>query len=279
MKIISPGCDYLTLSVKAGRTLAGIENIWQELQGMRYDQGHQTEDWRFQQYTGVKIGDFQRGYSETHGLFVAQGSGAQVAVESLQGITFEGNITRCDVKADIQGTAQEVYSPRDFDAAWLAKTVIAGTDGRRRSGITRGADGGDTATIGSRDSDNYFRCYRADIKHPDQYFGPTVRFELETHGERARGLYTRINAATDSRKEALGAVVGRLSQLGLTQPWCEGIDGFTVKLSKPETNYAKSLRWLASGVRGVVRGLLEAGYSTELEEALGLPFGCLRDES
>lgn len=279
MRIVTCGVDWLTMTVRAGETLAGVDELWQELQGMRYDQGHPVKDFKFQQYTGVEIGDFQRAYDATHGIFIAQGCAAQIAIERLPDIRFNGNITRCDVKADVQGSKRAVWQPEKFDAKYMATLAAKGLTGKRRSGVTRGADGGITASIGARESDDYFRCYRSDIKHPDEFFEPTVRFERELHGERARAAYEKLVTSPKPREVALSLVVGRLTKLGLTQPWCKGVAPDSVRLKKPKTSYGKSLDWLRNDVRGTVKTLMDAGLHYDVEEALGLPFGSLAGDS
>jgi hypothetical protein len=279
LRIISPGVDYLRLTVRAGSTVSSINEVWQELQEMRFDQGHPNADWRFQQFLGNQIGEFSRGFMESHACFDASGGGAHLAIERIKGIGFDGNITRLDVKADVEGTPGEVEGPCEFDSAYNSTRHLKSSTRRVKCGITRGSDGGDTATVGARDSDTYLRVYHAHVVHPEQYNQRTIRFEMETKGERARELYSRIQTTTDARHASLLAVVGRLEQIKMPQPCFQELHGFEVKLHKPISTHATKLKWLSTSVRAVVRVLLEAGLHHDVENALGLPHGSLSGDS
>lgn len=129
-------------------------------------------------------------------------SGCVALVRELQALG--ASFTRADCRWD---NAARTVEPAGVLAAFHAGQVVSHV---RQTGLDRTQRRGgapvETAYLGSRSSPSILRVYDADAVHG----GGGVRWELETHGERAQHLVETVLLAEGHQGEAFAAVLVHL---------------------------------------------------------------------
>jgi DNA relaxase NicK len=138
-----------------------------------------------------------------------------------------------------------------------------------RSLIVNG-EGGSTAYVGARSSEQYGRVYDKGIEQKVSPAGTWWRWEVELKGTAAWNGANLLNKSDDYSVLICAMVAGWFrSRTSHSYTYSE-VSGTLVGASEP-TSIEKKLQWLARGVRPTVEDLVARVGEERVRFALGLP--------
>lgn len=234
-------------------------------------QGELMEVSQWQGYLGRKTGSFFVGSRDDGYCVRVSGSKAHSAFTSIY---------RPDMHVSRLDCAVTVWVPPL--AATLGLTALADARFSKLKGTSvnpatithyESDNGGFTLYIGKRSSRVYARLYNKAAESGEDYYKGAWRYECELHNETATNTAKEILCCEYTTEEAImGIVANYWRGKGVTPAFPDKeIDCEVVLPRREETTVERSLRWLSEQVKPTVARLMEAGYTSGVLAALGLP--------
>lgn len=234
-------------------------------------QGNLMEVHQWQGYLGRKTASFFVG-SRADGYCVrVSGSLAHAAFTSIY--RADMHVSRLDAAVTVWPRPE--YATLGLSA--LSDARLAKMTGKAKNPATithyESDNGGFTLYIGKRASRVYARLYNKEVESGDPYYKGSWRYECELHNETATNTAKEILCCLLPVEEAvIGIVHAYWSSKGIRPAFPAASSSCEIVLPKrEETTVERSLRWLAEQVSPTVARLMEAGYTSGVLAALGLP--------
>jgi hypothetical protein len=269
---VEPAVDWLTMTWKAedSGSASHLERVI-AFERVLLQNGNIQETFQWQGYYGRKTGSFFVGERSDGYCVRVSGSTAHPAFTSIYrpGV----HVSRLDIAVTVWLTPS--ISGIGLDA--LSSARIAKLAGKAKNPATithyESDDGGFTLYIGKRSSRCYSRLYNKEAESGDLYYEGAWRYELELHNQTATETATELFYSLFPTEEAICSCVWAYYKgKGINPVFPTFPTGLEVVLPRrEETTIERSLRWLDAQVRPTVARLMEAGYTSSVLAALGLP--------
>jgi len=227
--------------------------------------------WGIQGYKGTCWGKASAGLRDDGAILQVSGSWASAA--RLLELPYTG-VPRLDIQATVWGCPQPAMVPGDVAAASVA--ARAGRKGKPWKVVhLNGHGAGDTAYLGSRNSEMFVRVYDkgAESEGEAGYEG-SVRYEAELSGGTAQEAFTALARVGADENACADRVQSYLLARGVSLPvWVSRETLQRRIVAKEASNADATLAWLASAVRPSIRRLIDEGLTYELLHRIlfGLP--------
>lgn len=234
--------------------------------------GNTQELTQWQGYSGRKTGSFFVGERDDGYCLRVSGSTAHLAFTSIYRPTM--HVSRLDV-------AVTVWLTHDFANVGLnalsdARYAKMGGKVKHPTAITHyeSDDGGFTLYLGRRSSRAYARLYNKEVESGDIYYEGSWRYEVELHNASATETAQELLYSLFPVEEAICSAVWKYFHSKGVQPTFDNFpQGVEIVLPRrEETTIERSIKWLASQVKPTVAKLVALGYTSDVLEALGLPW-------
>lgn len=139
----------------------------------------------------------------------------------------------------------------------------------QKCGLIEQNDGGETFTLGSRQSDVYLRVYDHGVAHDCAPSGHRWRYEAELKGDRATKAVALLRGSEQRQLAIAGLVRTLFTDRRIPMP----VDIEAIESAMPTPTRSarmKRLEWMRSQVAPSVAKLIEEGQLEAVLEALGL---------
>jgi DNA relaxase NicK len=144
----------------------------------------------------------------------------------------------------------------------------------RRFTVDQWGSAGHTETvyIGSRSSQQFARVYDKELQSGDAYYAGCVRFEVQFKSELARAMGAALYASVLQPSYECAAICKAwFAQRGVQVPGTLHSPHYNLpRVSPPDTDDARTLRWLHRQVSPSIVGLLQRVSRTTIMQVLGL---------
>lgn len=175
-------------------------------------------------------------------------------------------------RLDLEVTARQ--DPYDKDLAmrhYFSEDELAREVGRPSTmRLEATASGGTTLYIGRGASRYQARLYEASYKHRGEGFEECWRYEVQARRERAAQMADHLRGATDVRSLVSAYVHSHFSRRRIPPIFAAESPLQVAPLSRPDTDVAKSLNWLATSVRPALKRHEAWGTHDRALAALGI---------
>lgn len=271
---LEPAIDWITCTWKRDSSTSA-QHLQDTLGFERqlFTNGNSQEVSQWQGYYGRKTGSFFIGEREEGYCVRVSGSTAHSAFTSIY--RPDMHVSRLDIAVTVW--LRPVQAELGLSALQEARIAKLAGKVKNPSRITHyeSDDGGFTLYIGKRSSRVYARLYNKEVESDDAYYEGAWRYELELHNQTATETATELFYSLFPTEEAIcSSVWAYYRAKGVNPVFPTFPTGFEVVLPRrEETTYERSLRWLAQQVAPTVARLTEAGYTSSVLAALGLPGG------
>jgi len=268
----APAIDWLTCTWQADdRASASHLQRVIDFERILLQNGNLQEHTQWQGYYGRKTGSFFVG-ERTDGFCVrVSGSTAHPAFTSIYRPGM--HVSRLDVAVTVW--LQPASANVGLNA--LSDARLSKMSGKAKNPATithyESDDGGFTLYIGKRTSRVYARLYNKEVESKDAYYEGAWRYECELHNATATETAVELHYSLFPLEEAIcSAVWAYWNAKGVKPLFDTFASGLEIVLPRrEETTIERSLSWLESQVRPTVARLMEAGYTSRVLAALGLP--------
>lgn len=258
--------DYITVTCADGPRGFALRSVCAELVKAEADKGNKVTSFSRWGYDGEHAGLITWG-SRPDGV-MAQVAGPLAADQFPRLYPLASNISRLDLAATIAfdgpdpGLARRLYD-QGRSATRHAGFPLNGTIVERWSG-------GGTFYLGSRSSELFARVYDKAAESGDPRYKDAWRWELEAKGTMAKRIAERLWDQGDRPAFCAGYVHQHFARRGLPPHWDSRQSVDPERSVHPPTTAARSLAWLANGVKPRFVWLQERGYANDAISALGL---------
>lgn len=269
---IEPAIDWLTCTWERedSASAAHLQRVI-AFEQVLLQNGNIQEVSQWQGYYGRKTGSFFVG--ERTGGFCVRVSGS-LAHAAFTSIYRPGmHVSRLDVAVTVWLTPH--LATLGLNA--LSDARLAKMTGKAKNPATithyESDDGGFTLYIGKRSSRVYARLYNKEVESGDLYYEGAWRYECELHNATATETAVELHYSLFPLEESIcSAVWSYWNGKGVKPHFDTFASGMEIVLPRrDETTVERSLRWLDAQVRPTVARLIEAGYTSSVLAALGLP--------
>jgi hypothetical protein len=263
---VYPGVDWITLTTNTPKDGADAWSRAGELLELARAAGDKIRPWGAHGYRGLSAPHFRIGRLAESTLIELSGELADSHWRDFY--PYAKNVTRFDTKVD-------VTFPREVrDLAIQAFHAPPKKIGKRFPPIQKhlwvNSAGGQTAYIGSPNSQKMGRLYDKHLESRGEYPPNTWRYELQTRRDASCFGARLLYCADDVPGFIKSYVSSFYARHGVT-PWfkSDGVD-LPSEPRKCPTPMPATLRWLERGVAPVVRRGVDAGHRDAILRALGL---------
>lgn len=269
---VEPAIDWITMTWKRDDSGSAehIQRVIAFEQALQRD-GNLQEVSTWQGYYGRKTGAFFVGERNEGFCIRISGSTAHPGFTALYRPGM--HVSRLDIAVTVWLTPhQPSLGISALSAARLAKMA-----GKAKNPATithyESDDGGFTLYIGKRTSRTYSRLYNKEVESGDAYYEGAWRYEVELHNHTASETATELLFSLFPVEENIvSAVWAYYKNKGISPAFPSSPTGIEIVLPRrDETTIERSLRWIETQVSPTVARLIEAGYTSSVLAALGLP--------
>lgn len=269
----SAGVDWLTMTWKDDSD----EGAYRFIRNVCGDAAHETSEGSVTWEPAVVLGyRGSRAGSTFHGRLQGQGcmlvaSGAAAHWIAAVGRLEADNVPRIDVQATVWASRDVGHMPGE-----VAKRSVAarlGAMGRPwKVRLQNGFGEGDTAYLGSRQSDLYCRCYDKGRESGEAQYKQALRYEIECKGQWASRAYANLLERGCSRPACFSIVAGAFDRRGVVLPAIRPTDApFELVREDVADRTERTLNWYRDQVAPSVGRLLTEGVSRRtILDSLGL---------
>lgn len=266
-KVVDSGFDYLTLTAKPQH-----ENF-QQFNGCALDfisametAGCKVEESSQGGYDGFKAGETFWGKRHDSAIWRTSGSLSRNVAEFVRFNAITPRVTRADLQQTLE---QPDGDTRELERILRAfRRRMARNQAPKRSKFATFHDAGLPigSTFGARSSAEYLRCYRADLRHPEKFSLPALRFEAEWKDVRAQQIWAAFEAVQNDVTLSSAFVGGAFSKKGITQPVCADVAPCLLPPIGRTGSDQKTVYWIQNTVCKIIARLVKAGYLDDLAE-------------
>ncbi len=270
--VFSTGLDYITATFQ--RDDVGIA-VFDALTAKHFaacaKQGLVVEEISPNGYQGHSCDGVFWGTGKYGGMLRVSGARAERWKKDLLGYGCRPHLTRLDLQVSW------FREPGDASFAQRYRTAIRRTELERgakrfhKLGFVEKVVSGDSLSIGSRESEHYFRFYDKSDESKGLVPENLLRAESECKGGLAVAVWQQVKEGADSTQLAAGFVRDRVQRMGITPEWDDDVDAVRVQPVCHKSDDVKRLMYLRDSIRPMVAKLVEAGHEQQVREVLGLP--------
>jgi hypothetical protein len=268
-KVVDSGFDYLTLTVKPNEThYNAFKKCALEFVGALGNSGVNVQEASRAGYDGYEAGETFFGTRKDGAIWRTSGATSRWVACAVKSVGITPRVTR----ADLQRTLEQP----DGGTGELDR-IIAAFDGRlprsealRRQKFAAFYDKGIPvgSTFGARSSTSYLRCYRADLRHPEKFDAPALRFECEWKAARANQVWAAFELVENDATLSASFVGSAFAKKGITHPICSDVGVCPLPPLGRSGNDAKTVYWIQNTVCKIIARLVRAGFADELRPHL-----------
>lgn len=257
------GLDYVRLSYTVADRADWAFEVYRQLcwdTAESYSGRADFQPWGFQGYTGVIAGKAACGTRPDGALL--QLTSFYALSPGLFAMPYTG-VPRLDIAVTVWGQASPQQVPRDVaDQSHAASRLV---DHRPWEVACYDKYGkGDTAYLGSRDSEWFVRVYDKGAESEDERYAGAVRYEVQLGGKTALQTYQTVLNHSGGPEACASLVRGYLQRRGVSLPDCVSVQGPVQDVVRKEpSTLDQSVRWLERSVKPTVLKLLRRGYTYE----------------
>lgn len=271
IEAIYAGVDWLSCTLPSGSSdedtwhLGCIHTIKEVERG-----GEILKAGRLNGYDGWRVGGSFFGYRH---------DGAYLQLSGHRASDFLDTILRDDLhisRIDIQTTVKyRVYAP-GVGTAVLKSSIDANgalpKARQRKIWYMAGNDGGYTCYIGAPTSEQRAKVYNKAVQSSDPLYDRCWRWEVTAKNAYAGEWFKAVTIQADKRPQVCASIVASWFALRGAKPeWSAYVPLITMPLIKEiPTDADRRLRWLKEQVKPAYQWLVENGFASEANEALGI---------
>lgn len=267
-KLLDAGFDYLTMTVTPKMP------HWNQFHGTALDylSGLETAGQKVVEksrggYNGYESNGTYYGERGDSRIWQTSGEQSRNVADFVRANQVAPKITRCDTQitvavegdeiSELGRMLRELQCPSQRSEKVTARKSAAFYEGELATGLTGG----------HRTSARYIRAYRADLRHPDKYNSPSIRFECEFKSGRAEQVWGIYRQAVDDSVMAASVVGSEFLRHGLQQPLRAEFAPIPLPPIARNSSERKTVNWLVGFVAPIVARMVRAGYGDELRRA------------
>jgi hypothetical protein len=265
-KVVNAAVDWITCSAA---TPDAQKELWNQGRRLLYQaefEGEQPTRWHAHGYEGWQARSIALG-ARPDGTSLRL-SGSQASYEWKHAVCAAENVSRLDLAVDCQTDPPVTSLSRDIYRDARHVTPVNGRP-PSRSLIVNG-NGGSTAYIGARASEQFGRVYDKGVQSNSAPPGTWWRWELELKGRAAWSVASQLNRIDDPGVMICATVASWFHKRTL-HTYTTSLGSGTLVGSRNPTALEQKLLWLARGVRPTVQFLVERVGLERVLFALGLP--------
>lgn len=264
-KLVDAGFDWLTLTSNPKRPeYEQFKCTALDFIRAMENSGCQVKETRAQGYDGFQVAETFFGTRADSAMWRTSGNLARHVAAFAKANRLTPNVTRADLQ-------QTIEQPRG-DTGELARILgtfsrcSLGSEAPQSQKFATFHDSGCVigSTFGARSSSTYLRCYRADIRHPEKFALPALRYEAEWKAERANQLWKAYQIATDDVTLSCAYVGGEFLAKNIMQPIHADFAPCRLPPLGRRTTDEKTVYWIQTTVCKSIARLVKAGYAKEL---------------
>lgn len=242
---------------------------WARSRATRDAKGEVVKPWAWQGYIGYSCGPCQIGERPDGTIVRLSSKSAHDWLAS--GLPAGHNISRIDVAMTVWGVSDQSkqIALHSVEAENERKTLQSRPF---RVRLIDGFGDGDTLYVGHRTSELFVRIYDKEREQKDvPEWKTALRYECECKDDLARRVYERCILGGYSPANCAEVLTGLLARRGVMPLGSGRIRSAYIAPSHlPKSSIESALSWLDVQVSPTVRRLIEAGYESEVWEALGI---------
>lgn len=263
--LVDAGFDYLTFTSNPKRDdyeqfnhvasayLAGAEKS-----------GLTVTETRSGRYEGWQAGETFYGKRADSAIWRTSGGLSRTVAQFARAHELRPNVTRADIQSTIEqpdGDTGELG--RIFEQSSFRRVGSSPSQCKKHAlfyieGVLTGG------TIGSRSSTGYLRCYRADIRHPDKFALPSLRYEFEVKAEKAAQLWSAYFDEVDDVALSCKYVGGAFAAKRVMQPICADYAPCKLPPIGRKSSDQRTVYWIQNSICKTIARLVKAGYLDEI---------------
>lgn len=265
-KIISAGCDWLTVTTGDEVVMGQLGAVWWQVMVDALADAGIITDTRWLGYDGQMVnGQF---YGERGDGRILKLTGKYANLFAQAALKTTAHCTRIDFQVTEQLECYDaLYGENQRQVALSERATM---EGRRWPKIKRrDEDGdGDTITTGARSSDKFGRLYDKERESGDDEYKRCWRWEVEYKGPHAVAYAQGLQNSDDVARYSRAAVYSQYKEWGFDLPFTGGSAFDVYSPVRVTGDIEKTIDWLTVQVAPSVRKLLEKGVSRETFVAL-----------
>lgn len=270
--LMEVGCDYISATTRDASSHALLGSFGQYLLSDAVKRGSKRRSTRTLGYStahaeGVSIG-------RRHDGWLLRASGATAREHWFQIQDLADNITRFDIQVTIETCDGAHDRLRRLWAGAKRKRKGEGREAKRKCVVA--PTGFETIYSGSRTSDCLIRCYDKFAQSGLPHYRGCVRYEVQLNHERARDYASQLATKEDEARQiacdVFSIVRARFTRLPADARLFDAACAEIKCLRSPELaeTVIRSIKFMTDCVSPTVTRLVNAGYITEVLEALKL---------
>lgn len=265
-KVVDADVDWITCTAATKDAQEQLWNVGQHVLHRNELEGEHATRWHANGYEGWTNGSVSLG-ARPDGC-ILRISGEQARYEWRECFRAAENVSRLDLAVDCELDCPVTSVSRDIYRNVRHVRPPNGRPPTRRLIVS--GDGGSTAYIGSRVSEQFGRVYDKGIESKSAAAGKWWRFEVEYKGSQAFAHSQRLTS-TDDHRVLCCATVASWFRARANYSYSSASVTLSILRSKERTTDERKLSWLASAVRPTAQYLVERYGVDRVLAALGFP--------
>lgn len=263
--VVDSGFDYLTLTAKPTQphyeefNCCALDFI-ASMQGA----GIEVIEKRNAGYEGWQSGETFFGKREDGTIWRTSGATSRNVAGFVRFNGITPNVTRCDLQRTIE---QHGHGSAELDRIFNAlrgRLAVGSPSKPQKFSAFYDKNGSVGGTFGARSSTQYLRCYRADIRHPEKFARPSLRYEVEYKSERANQVWAAFEQCEDDVTLSASLVGCAFAAKGMNQAVCAENAPCPLPPIGRKGSDEKTVYWIQNTVCKIIARLVKAGYLDDL---------------
>lgn len=265
-QVIEVGVDYITATARTQAAREALVTFGQTLTVTEARSGQDVRPFAWMGYRGLSCGPCT--WAEREDTAMLRLSGRSAAVHWRTVGTALENCSRLD----LQVTARGPGGLPVHEVQWWHEARSGAEDANHNGlvAMVRDNRGGWTLYIGSRTSPRFARVYNKEAESKEQEYKGCVRWEVEYKAEAANQVLRALTGAQSAEPLIRSTVRSHYQDRGVSVPWSANGPSVGPSITRPESDDAIRLRWLANQVAPTLARLHANGRTDDALEALGL---------
>lgn len=266
LPVIEARIDWLTCTAPNGQRAHDLAAYADEHCAMEAAKGDKLESWGFQSYRGWQCGDWRYGWGRHGACVVVSHQPSWDFAPDLAALA--NHWSRIDYCVTVLAGDVPIAPDEDYWEAWPWRDnpMRQLAELRRNQGML----GGNSLTIGSRASAEYFRCYDKFQESRGAYPRGAWRWELELKREMSESHQASWRQSPKTSRYVLDLISTEMARYKLAVPWRADSEVDRTKRIGRERDADRIIRWLSTQVAPAVQFAVEARGAEPVLEALNL---------
>lgn len=265
-EVIEVGIDYITATARTQSAREALLTLGQTLTVAESRAGSDLRPFAWMGYRGLSCGPCTWAERDDTSMLRLSGRLANAHWRTA-GLALE-NCSRLD----LQVTARCSEAPTWMSAKSYIDAMHSAEEANHNGLVAHVTDnrGGWTVYIGSRTSPRFARLYNKEAESGEEQYRRCVRWEVEYKAEAANQVLRALKGASSAEPLMRATVRSHFVDRGASVPWTASGAAVGPSITKPLSDDAIRLRWLASQVAPTLAKLHASGRLEEAMQALGL---------